>query len=71
MLAQYTSRPVAIPPQGVRTVRFTHDTAGDWQCRGEYWTDLRLRVRVGWFTRTDVISLGRLIFELRGPNTSC
>jgi hypothetical protein len=71
MLAHYTSRPVAIPPKGVRTVRLIHSTAGSWRCRSESWTELRLRVRVGAFTRTETVSFGSLILELRGSATSC
>jgi hypothetical protein len=71
MLARYTSRPVAIPPQGVRTVRLINSTAGGWKCRTESWTELRLRVRVGAFTRTETVAFGSLMLELRGSATSC
>jgi hypothetical protein len=70
-LAQYTSRPVAIPPNGVRTVRLTQFTAGTWTCRSESWTELRLRVRVGAFTRTETIDFSPLIFEIRDPSKTC
>lgn len=69
---RYTTGPVSIRPNGVRTLRYTHDTANDWApCRAEYWTDLYLRVRVGWFTRTEKVSLNSLVIELQQPGRAC
>ena len=70
--ARYTSQPVAIAPKAVYRLRFTHDTAADCRPdRSESWTDLRLRVRVGAFTRTETISLGSNVLTLRWPSGPC
>jgi hypothetical protein len=75
-LAHYTPGPVSIPPHGVRTLRLTQHTAGcaDWgkgTARIESYTELDLRVRVGAFTRTEVVSFGDEILELRGTSPPC
>ncbi len=71
----YTSRPVSISPGGIRTLRYTHDTAAvGWKtvsCRDESWTDIYLRVRVGWFTRTEKVSLDGGVLELQAPGRGC
>ena len=76
MLAHYTSKPVSIPPHGVRTLRLTRHTAGCslWgqaNSRSEYYTEIDLRVRVGWFTRTERVSFGNNVLELRGTSPPC
>jgi hypothetical protein len=70
---RYVKGPISIRPHGVRTLHYTHDTAaiGWGNCRSESWTDLHLRVRVGWFTRTETVSLGNMIIELRKPARGC
>ena len=70
---RYIKGPISIRPHGVRTLHFTHDTAaiGWGHCRSEFWTDLSLRVRVGWFTRTETVSLGNMIIELHRSARGC
>jgi hypothetical protein len=76
MLAHYTSKPVSIPPRGVRTLRLTRHTAGcsQWgkgNSRSEYYTELQLRVRVGAFTRTERVTFDDTVLELRGTSPPC
>jgi hypothetical protein len=76
MLAKYTSEPVAIPPGGIHTVRLSHyagtcEIWGHGNSRGESYTELDLRVRVGAFTRTEVVSFDGAVFELRGTGSAC
>jgi hypothetical protein len=60
----------------VWTLRLTRVTAGCavWgpgQGRSEAYTGLRLRVRVGLFTRTESLDFGGEAFELRGTSPAC
>ena len=76
MRAHYTSEPVAIPPDGIRTVRFSTYAGscsiwGHGNGRGEYVTGLSLRVRVGAFTRTEDVDFGGQSFELHGTAGAC
>ena len=66
---RFTAEPTAIPPNGIRWLRISIHTArsGLWSPgRQEFWTDIGLRVRVGWFTRDETVSLGRTVFVLEG-----
>lgn len=59
--------PVSLAPHATRVVRLTVTSPG---CAPGtdvelYWDSLRLRVRVGWFTRTETVSLSNAIFELK------
>lgn len=67
---RYTSAPMSIPPGGIRWVRVTNHTTAErhiWSPgRKEIWTALYLRVRVGAFTRNEVIDLDNFAFTLRG-----
>jgi hypothetical protein len=76
MLARYTPGPVAIPPNGVRTLRLSVRAAGcnHWghgTGRSDYWTALFLKVRVGWFTRTEEITFVNHAQVLRGTLPPC
>jgi hypothetical protein len=70
---RYTSKPVTIPPNGQYSLRFTEVTAPDlWSCgRSEAVTELRLRVRVGMFTRTETLDFNNLIMEIRSSKPTC
>jgi hypothetical protein len=66
---RYTTRPVAIPPGGSRWLRYTIHTAahGTWgPGRSESWDSLDVRVRVGWFTRTERLDFNDFAFVLQG-----
>ena len=70
----YTSAPVTIPPNGQYSLRFTEVTGSRrlWSCgRSEYFTQLRLRVRVGLFTRTETLDFGDLIMEIKSSAPAC
>ncbi len=67
----YRTGTSALPPHARRFVRYTIDTP---RCPGplsQYWDSLRVRVRVGAFTRTETITLSYTIFELTPPRSSC
>jgi hypothetical protein len=69
--ATYIAGPVGIPPHSMRFLRYTIDIP---KCPGvsdQYWDSLRVRVRVGAFTRTETINFENAIFELTVPKTSC
>jgi hypothetical protein len=66
---QFTTKPTAIPPQGIRWLRVTIHTAPAevWgPGREEFWTDLYVRVRVGWFHRDETVHLEDTAFVLQG-----
>jgi hypothetical protein len=72
--SKFLPPPVAIPPHGVRIIRLTHDTSDcpSWgPGRGESWTELQLKVRVGAFTRIETVDLADHVFELRGTAKTC
>lgn len=76
MRADYAPEPVGIPPDGTRTVRLSHYPGGCWiwghgNGRGEIFTYLLLRVRVGAFTRTERIDFRGQALELRGTGGVC
>jgi hypothetical protein len=60
----------AIPPHGVRSIRLTWTSSACMDLAGATSgiDGLPLRVRVGWFTRTEVIRLPAA-FAVRGPST--
>ena len=66
----FTSTPVSIEPHGVRWLRFSIHTAPArlWSPnREEWWENLVLRVRVGWFDRVETVDFGsRTAFVLKG-----
>jgi hypothetical protein len=67
----YRTGTSAVPPHAQRFVRYTIDIP---RCPGpalQYWDSLRVRVRVGAFTRTETIGLGNTIFELTPARSSC
>lgn len=62
--------PESIPPHGYRLLRITWLSTMCLEGKGSVFTsnNLYLRVRVGWFTRTDVIALG-FGWGLSGPSS--
>jgi hypothetical protein len=65
----FTTKPTAIPPQGIRWLRVTIHTAPAevWGSgRQESWTDIYVRVRVGWFHRDETVHLDDTAFVLQG-----
>ena len=63
--------PVSIPPNDTRVVRFSMVPYGCHPGDHTYWQDIALRVRVGWFTRTETVNLSNVIFELQGSAKYC
>jgi hypothetical protein len=66
----YRSMPVSIPPHATRTVRLTVVIP---RCRvsgPQSWDRLHLRVRVGWFTRTETVLLSD-VYVLDAPIRPC
>jgi hypothetical protein len=63
--------PESIPPHGYRLLRITWLSTMCLEGKGSNFTinNLYLRVRVGWFTRTDVIALG-FGWGLSGPSAN-
>jgi hypothetical protein len=76
LFEHYVRAPVSIPPGGVRTLRLAHwpgdcSIWGHGTSRTESWTELRLRVRVGWFTRTEILAFNNWAMVLRGTSPPC
>ncbi len=67
----YRSGPISLPPHTQRSVRVTVDTPRCPGPRQQSWDRLRVRVRVGAFTRTETIMLSNTIFELTPSSSAC
>jgi hypothetical protein len=65
------SLPVAITPHETRVVRFSFTSPRCHPGDALSWDELRVRVRVGWFTRTETIRLANEMFEIKGSAKSC
>ncbi|HEU5007447.1 MAG TPA: hypothetical protein VFT67_10760 [Jatrophihabitantaceae bacterium] len=67
---RYSSRPLAVPPHGGAAVRFSFRSVCLAPGGTLYWDAVRLRVRVGAFTRTESVSFGGTAMAVRGTSAS-
>jgi hypothetical protein len=68
--AHYASGPLAVPPHGRAALRFSFRSVCVAEGGTVYWDALKLRVRVGAFTRTESVSFGGTAMAVRGTRAS-
>jgi hypothetical protein len=67
---RYASGPLTVPPHGRAALRFSFASVCLAAGGTLYWDALRLRVRVGAFTRTESVSFGDMAMAVRGTSAS-
>lgn len=66
----YSSAPLAVPPHGLAALRFSFRSVCLAPQGTLYWDALKLRVRVGAFTRTESLGFDNIAMAVRGTGAS-